>query len=418
MVNVTVNFNVTIDASGNIEVFGQEPPSITNKVISTVPIPAAVTEGIIEFWEPSDAIGTRKATFRAEERYIRTDIAHALNSCLGSSIDCSGAVPFNDAKYSGDSDYTTQSDFGRLALSAYAHYLFGHMAATAAITNDQDVMNNMLATPLYSESGANYTVDGSVNPEWTTSSSVNANLACRLVHALVTSGDANALAIAEQVLGQDSSRALDQDNNEIAPDNRQLLRFLDGDKLYVNIKVLRPTMYVSGAGNNAVPLATDYPSNDSGDINYALEITLRDFITITPKVNPDTGKYWNRYEISNMPSGFINNGEYPYSIRYDVNISSEYPLSDFYTPNRFAVLDENGNAISLRNSTDFSQFVPCIPGTSQEGFILQEYTVGGQTVVIDNGTSVLRTYILSFYKNVGAFYVVGKAITFPAYDAE
>lgn len=417
MVNVTVNFNVTIDASGNIEVFGQEPPTISNKIIASAPIPASVTEGIIEFWEPSDAIGTRKATFRAEERGIRSDIAHALNNCLGSSIDCSGAVPFNDAKYSGQSSYTTQPDFGRLALSAYAHYLFGHMAATAAITNDQDVMDAMLASPLYSESGASYTVDGSVNSEWTASSTINANLACRLVHALVTSGDANALAIAEQVLGQDSSRALDQDNNEPSPNVRQLLTFKDGDKLYVNIKILRPTISVSGLGNNSVPPNTDYPSDESGDINYALEITLRDFVTITPKVDPTSGKYWNRYEIPNMPSGLKDGSQFPYSIKFDVNISSEYPLNDFYTPNnRFLIISDTGIALSMRSSSSFSQFVPCVPGTTQEGFYLSNYNNG--LIFLDNGSTVVNTYIQSYYKNNLAYYNVGKTFTFPVFDGE
>ena len=419
MAPVTVNFNVTIDASGAVEVFGQAPPTITNKVISSVPIPTAVTEGIIEFWEPSDAIGTRKATFKAEERYIRTDIAYALNSCLRSSIDCSGAVPFNDAKYSGVSAYTTQPDFGRLALSAYAHYLFGHMAATAAITNDQDVIDNMLATPIYTANGFPYTVDGSVNSEWTTSSNTNSNLACRLVHALITSGDVNALAITEQVLGQDASRAKDEDNNEIAPDNRQLLRFLDGDKIYINIKVLRPTVNVSASGNNSVPASTSYPSNESGDISYALEITLRDFVTITPKVDPTSGKYWNRYNIPNLPENKLDGGLMPYSIKFDVNLSSQYPLNDFYTPERFLITANNGDAaFAIRKPTNYNEFINIEPGSSEEGFLLVTYNVDEQLINFDDNATIVQSRVYNLYEGHPYYNITGKTFIFPGFDGE
>ncbi len=235
MVNVVVNFNVSVDASGNVEVFGQAPVELGDVVVCATTLPATDLydgsgDAVFQFWEPSSALGTLAA-----ERYsawtkketLRTD----MNSIINGVMDASGAIPFNDAKYSSFSQYYEHSDFGRLALSMYAHYLFGHVAATAAITNDQAFMDNM--------NGNNEAVSG------------HALLAKRIVDLIDGMSDANVLEIVKQVIGQDASRAMDQDNNQVAPDVKQSLQFFAGDTVYVQINLKQPEVTVSNSASLA-----------------------------------------------------------------------------------------------------------------------------------------------------------------------
>ena len=216
---VVVNFNVNVDASGNVEVFGQGLPDAPNPVVCAVNLPVADLYGsdanaVFEFQEPASALGTRVAR-RTQAGWTKAeDLRADLNSIINGTMDASGAIPFNDAKYASTEEYYKHETFGRLALSMYAHYLFGHVAATAAITNDQPFMDNMNG-----------------NTEGT------ALLGKGLKDAVVNMSDADVLAIVEQVLGQDASRAKDQDNNEVAPDVWQALKFYADDVVYVQITV-------------------------------------------------------------------------------------------------------------------------------------------------------------------------------------
>jgi hypothetical protein len=80
----------------------------------------------------------------------------------------------------------------------------------------------------------------------------------------------------EQVLGQDASRALNQDNNALAPGVRQELQFIAGDKIYMNIRLKRPAVTVSNVSQQSAPAATLFPDDVSADVNYCLEITLEE----------------------------------------------------------------------------------------------------------------------------------------------
>ncbi len=344
---VTVNLNVEVNADGEIKVFGAPAPTLTNEVVATCKLPVTALydsdangtlgAGLIEFWEPSNDLGNiyaQLAGYAADSQFkvngvatyktTAKELAKGLQKVLVSQLDATAASPFNNAKYDGanDDDYRKCSDFGRLALSVYSHYIFGHVDATAAITNDEDVMANMLSlssTDNVKEGGSasgrynhwkhlttivNATdVDG-----WdVTGSSSDAKLAIALAKEVVKKGlggkisatrafsteaeTANNLKpaaervqastengtlaeIVRQVLGQDANRAMDQDNNALAPEVHQILKFAEGDTIYVSIKVKKPSVIFSGAGQ----YLTEQAAQDKVTTEevYNVKITLGD----------------------------------------------------------------------------------------------------------------------------------------------
>jgi hypothetical protein len=291
--NVTVNLGVEVDVSGNIVVFGQPTPAVSNLVVAeTVRITSnalynnTTQNGLIEFWEPSEAIGELRASLATSSaptyptrnyKLLLPTLAQGIQGVLNGSLNASLATPFNSPTYSSDSAYRNPSNFGKLALGTYAHYLFGHLHATAAITNDQAIMNAILDMP--GDSAAAYDdTNGVPSALWSTGIPTSANIARRLVTALVT-GDAltsttgNLLSIVKQVLGQDASRAKSNDNTAGLPDRKQLLRFINGDKIYFNIKLARPTLSVSnGLPLAGLPSATSFPADNN--VNYTIQVTL------------------------------------------------------------------------------------------------------------------------------------------------
>ena len=78
-------------------------------------------------------------------------------------------------------------------------------------------------------------------------------------------------AIAEQVLGQDASRAMDEDNNEVTVDKKQALKFIAGDIIYMNIKLQKPDVVV-GSGQKVVDGSVE--DKFAVEENYTLKITL------------------------------------------------------------------------------------------------------------------------------------------------
>ena len=327
---VTVNLRVNVDASGNLIVFGAGP-DVTSNVVEAVgyqlPVNALFDAtlnatnadgitgaGLIEFWEPSTDLGNIYAKLASsadfsvagDASYKRTAkvMACGLERVLVDSLDAQAAAPFTG--YS-DANYTTCSDFGRLSLSAYAHYLFGHAAATAAITNDQAVMTSMLsltpgslsvkdgatAVQRYADWTKKTMVDAGDAEDWDASqSATDANLAVALTKAIVLKGANEAISavqstaqstldgaqfstdslanIVKQVLGQDATRAMTQDNNELSPNVHQVLRFYEGDVIYVSITLKQPGVTVSaGYANAGAPVASSVTEQ-----KYDIKITL------------------------------------------------------------------------------------------------------------------------------------------------
>jgi hypothetical protein len=287
-------------------------------------------KGLIEIWEPSDDQGniacqlantnsTDGLDLTGAYKVTLKQLAKGLQRVLCGKFDCIGvatakAAPFDDPKYAGKEEYTTQRDFGRLALACFAHYLFGHVDATAAITNEVAFMKSILSL---SGSGADAAAVKEVNgaadryaaysaahlddinnkelAAWNVAGTASdANLAKRLVAAIIGKGlDAGVIAVSKvnntlsaedkkknlayivaQVTGQDGTRLMNEDNSARTSDQHVLLRFYEGDVIYVNIKLLKPTVAVAsgqvgGVTNNS--LEASYENNVQ---SYTLKITL------------------------------------------------------------------------------------------------------------------------------------------------
>jgi hypothetical protein len=315
-----VNFNVSIDADSKVVLFGEAAPTMTNVIVAEHVLPvtalydASGTVGLIEIWEPSNAQGNIRCqlandggdasgapVFLGAYKESARRLARGIQRLLCDAFDCSGATPFN--AYT-EEEYYKQRDFGRVALGAFAHYLFGHVDATAAITNDVAFVQNMLSVTAAGgnedASGAalryaawSKDVSGDVGTWNFTSTNLDANLALRLVKeivakgfsvpadlsgSLVTSdisgGTAPAASLAEivkQVIGQDSSRVQDVDGSERTLDKHLLLRFYAGDVIYLKINVKKPTVEVTGVGTANGPANTLVQESETA---YTLKITL------------------------------------------------------------------------------------------------------------------------------------------------
>lgn len=267
--------------------------------------------------------------YRGAYKYCAVKFVNGMERILCDQFDCSNATPFNDKKYkdlSGNpiEQYTKQRDFGRVSLATLSHYLFGHVDATAAITNDVDFVESMLSLMDKDDSthlAVQYETDeryltgassgqavGAVlrNAEFTQfvddektpvnglmeldGSASDAMLAKRLMGAILKKGlksdgkfmtsnvianaatDKSCLAnIVRQVLGQDETRSMNEDNSQRAIDQHALLRFYAGDVIYMNIKVKRPNVTVSPGPTN---MPRDASAAYANEISFSLKVTL------------------------------------------------------------------------------------------------------------------------------------------------
>lgn len=167
-VPVRINLNVEINANSSLTVLGETVPAVSNVADAEYRLPVdalydgANSKGLLEMWEPADAPGEIKVRFAATDssavaggadlsrnggvwKETIRKLGRGLHKVLVNPLDCSSAMPFSDPKYVGVVEYTKQRDFGRLALGAFAHFFFGHVDATAAITNDATFVANMLS---------------------------------------------------------------------------------------------------------------------------------------------------------------------------------------------------------------------------------------------------------------------------------
>lgn len=314
-VNVSVDFNVTIEPDSSISVFGNEFVAPTNILVAEHVLPvnalydADTKTGLIEFWEPSanpddmkvqlantDSSAAGGDNLAGAYQAAAKQLAKGLERLLCDKFDGSNAVPFSS--YS-DVEYYKQRDFGRVALGLFAHYMFGHVDATSAITNDAAFVRSMLSV---SAGETDETAEGAAAryAAWTKSvtsnvelwdasgSAADANLAIRLVKAIVGKGldasnnlvvssvadnvSTDLANIVRQVIGQDRNRAMNEDNSERTLDMHRLLRFYEGDSIYVNIKVKTPSVTVGAGGVDSLTEATLQGRYTVQD--YAIKITL------------------------------------------------------------------------------------------------------------------------------------------------
>jgi hypothetical protein len=340
---VEVNFEVTIEGNSNLSVFGEKFVSPTNIIVAkqTLPVNALYDatnhKSLIEISEPLDDPNNIEVQladtdnssiangFDLSGGYIQClkTFAKGLQKVLCDEFDCKNAVPFNSIKYIASNgnpipEYTKQRDFGRVGLAVFAHYLFGHVDATSAITNDVAFIKNMLSLTGSSANTAvtdeestgpadrytNYstihkteitnTTKENLSTSWTNldGTAEDANLAQRLVKAVVNKGfntngtlkksrientlsDANKKKelsyIVRQVVGQDATRLMNEDNSERTLNIHRPLRFYEGDIIYMNIKLKTPAVSFDTV---APGISKTTFENSYDEQSYTLKITL------------------------------------------------------------------------------------------------------------------------------------------------
>lgn len=229
---IIVNLRALIDASATVQIFGPSEETINNVLWCDVSLNVkglydGSSNALFEFWEPTGAArGTINARLATGRNHVATaqKFAESMSVVVKGGIDASAANPFQQYDNRAYDKYTS---FGELALSYAAEGMFGHPSATAAITNDEAIVE-----------GFNNDADKSTSPASAVGATeANQALAQRLAAALLQTGDEMATLIARQVLGQDASRATNEDNSERQGDEKAALRFYENDVVYVAIRL-------------------------------------------------------------------------------------------------------------------------------------------------------------------------------------
>ena len=375
---VRVNLNIEVSAYNEVTILGTPAPVITGEQIVPdyeLPVSAlydvtgkTVNKALIMFYEPSNDINNifvelADGDFSSVNGYNMTNAAKKSAKALGEEIQkmlCRGfdvspssALPanktsFTDAGLTGS--YLHYENFGRVATSAIALDILGHPSGTAAITNEQQYIEKMLslnsgADVVSAESTANrygqwkYIAPESTSlADWPTTNSKNdANLARRIVNAILSKGQSvtkvkdtnvvpsvsagnNTLAyIADQVLAQDATRAKGEDNNSLSPDHKVPLKFMAGDEIYFHIKVATPDV-----------LLNDQPS---GNVDTAKEHT---YVIKTTLSGPAPAP---------APTSFYTGNEVPFTIT-EIDVPTHYltiSSNGTYTGDASIQVIKNGN---------------------------------------------------------------------------
>jgi len=267
---VVVDLGVALDARADAAVLDAATPLVSGNVVTcetTLPASALYANasgGLIAFWEPSDAIGTIKAKFTvdaagAAEPLAYNGISHAKNlvlgvhSCLTKDLDCSATAPFAALA---NAAYDQYASVGDMTLGYIAQKLFGHPAATAAITNDAHIKDTMNASP--GANAAAVPLGSAVAASSLNSSSAagDQKLALRLVQTMLfaaqgadASPAARATRIANSVIGQDADRAHGMDNNQLTPDMTVALPFYANDVLFFKLTLKSLDVFKSRLGD-------------------------------------------------------------------------------------------------------------------------------------------------------------------------
>jgi hypothetical protein len=259
--NVQVYLEVALDLSGIVDVLGAAVPTLYQVVkcktgIKTTSLHLGDTSGILEFWQndASDAgresveacissTGRNEAdasynTFEDFSGALYQDLSGIFcNSTDADNLNAVAAVPFNALAYSPAgvpvAAYTKFKTLGDMMLSWAAHYAFGHVAATAAIDNDTQIIKRF---------------------------NLDLDVPRLFMNGIAALDKTKASRIARSVIAQDPERALNMDHNTAAPFQHQALRFRAGDILYLRINMAKWTVvdnytnptYTPPAGTNPV----------------------------------------------------------------------------------------------------------------------------------------------------------------------
>ena len=265
---VRVNLEAVIDVSGQVQVFSVPSTTLDNVVVCSVNMPAAALysggHGVFELTEPTQGRGDISG-YVSNGSSILNGIAEVPIATLGSELqtvligqlNAVAANPFAQFSTIGGSastSYTTYESLGELVLSLYAAYLFGHPAATAAISNDAALVAHINGTDAgQTRAGLN------------------------LATAISNLTQAEATNVARAVISQDPNRAVNAPNRVFSAGDGAThipLIFQPNDVVYVSITVQAPNVSTSNAAGLigvAGNIANSYPAVAP---RFAFEITL------------------------------------------------------------------------------------------------------------------------------------------------
>jgi hypothetical protein len=332
--NIEVTANGELEILGEPLFSPQNVLVATEKVSAASLYAPSDSCALIEFWEDDEVDGIKAQLantgsfggyYKKAARRLAKDLQKVLCGVMEANATVvrpgtganSGSVTFTTVPFN---TYLTPTrtnqvheHFGRVALATYAHYIMGHAQATAAITNDKAFMANMLslgatdkltaadsAADRYASynAAANVAAGGETDPlaNWIPSalagSAADADLARRLVGALLNANRAEdgslfvssvdtdtglntakrAADLVDQVIGQDASRARNEDNSKYGPESHGLLRFYPNDVIYAMITVIAPHAVTVGSGQQVggPTLKAKY----TAPISYMIRIVL------------------------------------------------------------------------------------------------------------------------------------------------
>lgn len=279
---VEVNLMTGVGTNNNaVSLFGASGEAISDDIILIeTPVLASAfyldaSRGLIHYTEPGASPDTFTAVSAAAigasdasgVRACATSLVASLHASLtespayqagvagvnASSIFSAYAASADGEQYQG---YATIGDFlvGYIAMN-----LFGHPAATVAISNDTAIKNRVNQTRAVVPE-TDFVTDGSVD------AAASGYLALRLVQTLIYNSEVNLKSIVSQVLNQDPARLSVEDNNT---DDYRPLMFRAGDVVYMTIEFTNFTFTNAETGGT---LANNVSMPSSKKV--ALKITL------------------------------------------------------------------------------------------------------------------------------------------------
>jgi hypothetical protein len=278
---VEVNLMTGVSTDNNVVgLFGASGEAISDDILTIeTPVFASAfyldaSRGLIHYTEPADtedykavsaaAIGDTDAS---GVRACATALVASLHASLTQSPSYMAGVAgvnasqiFSATSYppSSDEQYQGYASIGDFLVAYVAKNLFGHPAATVAISNDLIIKTTVNATrpPVPAD---DFKTGGSV------AGATSGFIALRLVQTLIYNEEPNLKKIVAQVLNQDPKRLSNEDNNSF--DYRPLM-FRAGDIVYMTVEFTGFTFVNTETGGvlaNAVAL---------GNKKVALKITL------------------------------------------------------------------------------------------------------------------------------------------------
>ncbi len=248
---VEVNLMTHIGTNNNaVSLFGASGEAISDDILTIeTPVLASAfyldaSRGLIHYTEPgsdadsftavsaaaigaADASGVR-ACATALVASLHASLTESLSYQVGvAGVNASQIFPVASYPVAADGEqYQGYKTIGDFLVSYIAMNLFGHPAATVAISNDTAIKNrvNQTRTPVPL---TDFVTGGAVD------AATSGFIALRLVQTLIYNSELNLKKIVSQVLNQDPRRLSSEDNN--TSDFRPLM-FRAGDIVYMTVE--------------------------------------------------------------------------------------------------------------------------------------------------------------------------------------